>query len=49
MMGGCSYSELRVARDVMHKQSREIIIGSTVFINPAQFLDDLEVLGQDQD
>jgi syntaxin-binding protein 1 len=49
IVGGCSYPELKVARDVMQKQSREIIVGSTAFINPTEFVADLEILGQDQD
>lgn len=41
MIGGLAYSELRVAREVMNKESREIIIGSTKFVNPAEFMNDL--------
>jgi syntaxin-binding protein 1 len=44
MVGGISYSELRVARDVMQKESREIITGSTKFISPSDFLSDLHSL-----
>lgn len=44
MMGGLSFAELSVARDVMERESREIIAGSTKFINPNEFLDDLKTL-----
>jgi len=46
MLGGVSYSELKVARQVMKKESREIIIGSTKFLNPKDFMKDLKTLGQ---
>lgn len=45
MLGGVSYSELKVARQVMKKESREIIIGSTKFLNPKVFMKDLKTLG----
>jgi hypothetical protein len=44
MVGGISYSELRVARKVMEKESREIIIGSTQFINAKGFISCLDSL-----
>jgi syntaxin-binding protein 1 len=44
MVGGLSFSELRVTRDVMEKQSREIIAGSTKFVSPEEFIDDLKSL-----
>ena len=44
MVGGMSYLELRVARDVMESESREIIVGSTKFIGPSEFIDDLRTL-----
>jgi syntaxin-binding protein 1 len=44
VIGGLSYSELRIARDVMAKESREVVVGSTVFSNPNEFLDDLRRL-----
>lgn len=44
MVGGLSFSELRVTRDVMEKQSREIIAGSTKFVSPEEFMDDLKTL-----
>ena len=47
MMGGISYPELRVAREVMAKESREIIIGSTAYLTANDFISDLSLLGQD--
>lgn len=44
MVGGMSYSELRVVRDIMERESREIIAGSTKFVNPSEFLEDLHTL-----
>ena len=44
MVGGLSYSELRVTRDVMEKESREIIAGSTKFVSPAEFVEDMHTL-----
>jgi syntaxin-binding protein 1 len=44
MVGGMSYSELRVARDIMERESREIITGSTKFVDPSEFLEDLHTL-----
>jgi syntaxin-binding protein 1 len=46
MVGGISYSELRVVREVMEKESREIIVGSTSFLSPSEFLKDLASLTQ---
>jgi syntaxin-binding protein 1 len=42
MVGGLSFPELRVARSVMERESREIIIGSTKFLSPADFLNELK-------
>jgi syntaxin-binding protein 1 len=42
--GGLAYSELRIARDVMAKESREVVVGSTIFSSPNEFLDDLRRL-----
>lgn len=42
MVGGMSYSELRVASKVMQKSSREIIIGSTDFISASDFIKKLD-------
>ena len=44
MVGGLSYPELRVAREIMEKESREIIVGSNKFISPSEFLEDLKSL-----
>lgn len=49
MMGGLSFSEMRVAREVMKKESREVIVGSTAFVSAKDFINDLEMLGQEQD
>lgn len=49
MIGGLSYNELRAAEEVSRKESREIIIGSSNFLTPAEFMEDLTVLGQDED
>lgn len=45
MMGGLAYSEMKVAREVMENESREIIIGSTAFLSPNDFIEDLGKLG----
>jgi len=42
MVGGMSYSELRVASKIMQKSSREIIIGSTDFISASDFIKKLD-------
>ena len=49
MIGGLAYGELRAAEDVARKESREIIIGSTNFVTPSEFMEDLGKLGQDED
>lgn len=46
MVGGLSYLELKVARDIMEKEAREIIMGSTKFVSPSEFIDDLSTLSQ---
>jgi syntaxin-binding protein 1 len=46
MVGGVSYSELKVAREVMEKESREIVMGSTKFVSPSNFMDDLSTLSE---
>jgi syntaxin-binding protein 1 len=46
MMGGLSYSEMRAARQVMTKESREVVIGSTAFVSPKEFVDDLATLSE---
>ena len=49
MIGGLSYNELRAVEEVSRKESREIIVGSTHFSTPAEFIEDLAVLGKDED
>lgn len=49
MMGGLSYSEIKASRDVMKSESRELIVGSTALLSPKDFIEDLELLGQDDD
>jgi hypothetical protein len=44
MVGGLAFSELKIAREVMEKESREIMIGSTAFMNPKDFMSALESL-----
>lgn len=46
MIGGLSYSELKVSREVMEKESREVMIGSTAFLSPKEFLEDISSLTQ---
>lgn len=40
--GGSCYSELRAAQEIMDKGGQEIIIGSNRFVNPSEFIKDLE-------
>lgn len=47
MLGGLSYSELKTVRNVMTKESKEIVVGSTALISPSDFVEDLSLLGQD--
>ncbi len=49
MLGGLAYSEIRVAREVMKSESTEIIIGSTAFVSPKEYMNELESLGEDVD
>lgn len=49
MVGGLSYPELRVAREVMNNENREIVVGTTAFISPKQYMEDLETLGNEED
>lgn len=44
MVGGLSYSELRVAEKVMEKESKEIIMGSSTFLSPKDFIKCIETL-----
>lgn len=41
MIGGMCYPEMRVAREVMESESREIILGSTAFLSANDFIEDL--------
>ena len=43
-VGGMAYSEMRVARDIMAQESREIIYGSTAFLTAKDFVDALSKL-----
>lgn len=47
MVGGLSFTELRVVRNVMEKEEREIIAGSTKFISPNAFISDLKTLAKE--
>mmetsp|Transcript_16107 Transcript_16107/g.33331 ORF Transcript_16107/g.33331 Transcript_16107/m.33331 type:complete len:684 (-) Transcript_16107:98-2149(-) len=49
MLGGITYAEIRQVREVSQKMGREIIVGSTDFITASDFIDDLTVLGQDDE
>lgn len=49
MLGGLAFSEIRVAREVMKSESIEIIIGSTAFVSPKEYMSELESLGEDGD
>lgn len=44
IVGGLCFSELRVTREVMSKESKEIIIGSTHFTKPTDFMQDVSKL-----
>jgi hypothetical protein len=44
-VGGMAYTEMKIAREIMEKESREIIFGSTEFVNPSTFIDGLASLG----
>lgn len=45
-IGGMSYSELRVAREIMAKESKEVVTGSTFFTKPDDFVDDIRRLSK---
>jgi hypothetical protein len=49
MIGGLSYNELRAVEEVSRKESREIVIGSTHFLTPTEFMEDLAELGKDEE
>ncbi len=42
--GGACYSELRAANEIMEKGGQEVIIGSTHFVNPSEFTQNLSSL-----
>mmetsp|Transcript_7414 Transcript_7414/g.16875 ORF Transcript_7414/g.16875 Transcript_7414/m.16875 type:complete len:167 (+) Transcript_7414:617-1117(+) len=44
VVGGMTYSELRVAREVMSKEHKEIVAGTTTFLKPKQFIDSIRRL-----
>jgi len=46
VIGGISFSELRVAREVMKKENKEVIAGSTYFTSSAEFIDDIRRLAK---
>ena len=48
MVGGASFSELRVARQVSQATSREMVLGSTAFVSPKDFVSELELLGEEE-
>ena len=43
-IGGMSYSEMRVAREIQAQENREIVFGSTSFVTAKDFVDDLSKL-----
>lgn len=44
MVGGMAFSEVSAARELMFKESREIVVGSTTFSSPTDFIKDLRTL-----
>jgi len=44
IVGGACYSELRCGQELMEMGGSEILIGSTTFITPHDFLEDLSTL-----
>mmetsp|Transcript_12879 Transcript_12879/g.19956 ORF Transcript_12879/g.19956 Transcript_12879/m.19956 type:complete len:707 (+) Transcript_12879:274-2394(+) len=46
IIGGMSWPELRVIRELMQKESKEVIAGSTYFTTPLTFLDDIQRLAK---
>jgi syntaxin-binding protein 1 len=46
MLGGLCYPELRVAREIMEHEGREIIMGSTAFLSAKDFIEDLGNLAE---
>lgn len=49
MMGGLSFPELKSAREVMKKELRDVVVGSTAFVSAEDFMKDLELLGREDD
>ena len=47
VVGGACYPELRVAREVMESESKEIILGSTGLLTAEDFLEDLSRLAEE--
>lgn len=45
MLGGLCYSELRAVNEIMTKCEKEIVVGSTSFISPGEFVRDVISLG----
>jgi syntaxin-binding protein 1 len=45
VVGGLCFSELRLAREVQSKEGKEVILGSTHFTNPNNFMQDVSKLG----
>lgn len=43
-IGGMSYSEMRICREVQAQESREIVFGSTAFVTPKDFVSDMSTL-----
>lgn len=41
VVGGMSFAELRVSREVQLKENREIVAGSTCFLKATEFMDDI--------
>jgi syntaxin-binding protein 1 len=46
VIGGASYSELRVCREITENHGREVILGSTALISAKDFISDLTKLSQ---
>ena len=41
MIGGMSFAEIRVSREVQDKENREVVAGSTCFIKATEFIEDI--------
>lgn len=42
--GGMCYSEIRAAEEIMYTSGREVILGSTNFLNPTEYIENLRSL-----